>query len=112
MREGQYVTLWLPVAWGTGMRGTGPELWVVKGALGIGGVDRRRPASRAALDDREDGGKHDQGRQGRRGEAADDSPPQRRGLLAPFAPAKGHGEHTGCHGTARHQDRPEAALSP
>src|SRR5208282_1012239 len=41
MREGQFVTLWLPVAWGTGMRGTGPELWVVKGALGIGGADRR-----------------------------------------------------------------------
>src|SRR3974377_2420858 len=98
MREHQFVTLWLLIAWGTGMRGTGPEPWVVTGALGIRGVDRRRPASRAALDDCEDGGKHDQGRQGRRGEAADDSPPQRRGLLAPFAPAKGHGDDTCRHG--------------
>ena len=76
-----------------------------------GSIDAdRRPAP--ACSDGEDGGEDGQGGQGRGRQAADDGAPQGRRLLAPLAPAQGHGDHAGDHGATRHEDRPEPSPRP
>ena len=60
----------------------------------------------------EDGRQHEQRRERRGDQAADDGPAQRGRLLAALAQAQGHRHHAGDHGAAGHQDRPEPAPAP
>ena len=81
-------------------------LFVVVRARGVVGIERGRLTARPALDEREDGREHGQGRDGRGDQSADDRPGERSGLLAPLAPSQRHRNHAGGHRATGHQDGP------
>src|SRR5262249_32888184 len=93
---------WLSVVRGLGWPRGFPFLFVIVPARRVIGVDGGRLAADLALDEREDGGQHDQRGEGRGGETADDRAAERCRLLPALAPARRHRHHAGDHGATRH----------
>src|SRR5262249_46537465 len=84
---------------------------IIPRAVRIVRIERFGLFSRPSLHEGEDRGKEQQRGQRAEQQPADDGAAERRDLLAAFADAERHGQHTGDHGAGGHQDRPEAMAS-